>query len=62
MPHPDPPAIRRKPAREVIARINGALSRGPTTEAGKRRSSMNATVTASAPAATSPSPPWRGPR
>ena len=42
MPHPDPPTIRRKPTRADIARINGALSRGPTSEAGKHRSSLNA--------------------
>ena len=43
MPHADPPSsFRRKPARADIARANGALSHGPVTEVGKRRSSLNA--------------------
>ena len=43
MPHADrdPSTFRYKPTRADTASINGALSRGPTTEAGKRRSSAN---------------------
>jgi hypothetical protein len=35
---------RRKSSRAAIARANGARSRGPATEAGRRRSSLNALV------------------
>ena len=37
----DPAPFRYKPTRAEVARANGALSRGPATEAGKARSRLN---------------------
>ncbi len=39
--YPDPPTCRTKPSRADTARANGARSHGPTSEEGKRRSSIN---------------------